>query len=191
MWRGYSSTLRKITESRRSVERMKNTKILLILVLISLALLTSGCEEKKNTEPAEEALQEPVTEFYILGPEGKADNYPTEYVLGESGTVIVGIVNHEQKPVNYTLEVKLEGKSLPLPPDQQHISLEDKETWKKAVTVTPLFEGKNMLLGFSLYNEDEKKVVEGEICPPYRDLNLWINVSQNLSENVSTPLTVV
>jgi len=164
---------------------MKHTKILLILILIILALLSSGCEEKMNAEPRTESLQEPFTEFYILGPEGIADNYPTDYVLGENGTVIVGIVNHEQKPVNYTLEVELEGMSLPLPPDHQYINLEDNETWEKAVTITPPFEGKNMLLGFSLYNENEKKIVEGEICPPYRDLNLWINVSQNLSEDTS------
>lgn len=173
---------------------MKHTKMLFILVLINLTLLASGCEEKKNAELVGESLKEPYTEFYILGPDGKADNYPTDYILGENGTVIVGIVNHEQKPVNYTMEVKLENTSLPLPPDQQYISLEDNETWEKAVTITPPFEGKNMMLGFSLYNEDEKKVLDGDICLPYRDLNLWINVSQNLSsqnfsENVSTPLT--
>jgi len=168
---------------------MKYTKILFILILISLALLASGCEEKKNAELMAESLQEPFTEFYILGPEGKADNYPTDYILGESGTVIVVIVNHEQKPVNYTMEVKLENTSLPLPPDQQYISLGDNETWEKAVTITPPFEGTDMILGFSLYNEDEKKVLEEDIRLPYRDLYLWINVSQNLSENVSTPLT--
>ena len=55
------------------------------------------------------------TEFYILGPQGKADNYPTKYTLGESGTVIMGVVNHEYRPVNYTLEAKLDNKSLSLP----------------------------------------------------------------------------
>lgn len=170
---------------------MKHTKILFIPILISLALLASGCEEKMNAELMTEYLQKPFTEFYILGPEGKADNYPTDYVLGENGTVIVGIVNHEQKPFNYTMEVKLKNTSLPLLPDQKYISLGDNETWEKAVTITPPFEGTNMMLAFSLYNEDEKEVLEGDICLPYRGLNLWINVSQNLSENVSTPLTAI
>lgn len=171
---------------------MKHTKILFILILISLALLASGCEEKRNAEQMTESLTEPFTEFYILGPEGTAENYPTDYVLGESGTVIVGVVNHEQKHVNYTMEVKLEDKSLPLPPDQKYISLGDNETWEKAVTITPPFEGTHMMLGFSLYNEGEKEVLEGDIiCLPYRDLNIWINVSQNLSENVSIQLTAI
>ncbi|KKF99464.1 DUF1616 domain-containing protein [Methanosarcina mazei] len=170
---------------------MKHTKILFILILISLALLASGCEEKMNAELMAESLQDPFTEFYILGPEGKADNYPTDYVLGENGTVIVGIVNHEQKPVNYTMEVKLENTALPLPPDQQYISLGDNETWEKAVTITPPFEGTNMILAFSLYNEEEKEVLEEDIRLPYRDLNLRINVAQNTSDNGSTPLTAI
>nr|WP_268767882.1 DUF1616 domain-containing protein [Methanosarcina sp. 1.H.T.1A.1] len=189
--RRYSPTLENIEGNRKSVEKMKHTKILFILILISLALLASGCEEKKNDEQMAESLQKPFTEFYILGPEGTAENYPTDYVLGENGTVIVGIVNHEQKPVNYTMEVKLENTALPLPPDQQYITLGDNETWEKAVTITPPFEGKDMTLGFSLYNEDEKNVLEEGISVPYRDLRLWINVSQNLSENVSTPLTEI
>ncbi len=46
------------------------------------------------------------TEFYILGPEGKASNYTTKYILGEKGTITVGIVNHEYKPVNYKIGIK-------------------------------------------------------------------------------------
>jgi uncharacterized membrane protein len=170
---------------------MRKTKVLALIILISLALFASGCEETKNSEQMKESLQEPFTEFYILGPEGKADNYPTDYVLGENGTVIAGIVNHEHKPVNYTMEVKLENTSLPLPPDQQYISLKDNETWEKAVTITPPFEGTDMMLGFSLYKEGEKNIVEGGFCTPYRDLCLEINVSQNISENDSTPLTEI
>nr|WP_082089459.1 DUF1616 domain-containing protein [Methanosarcina horonobensis] len=167
------------------MEKMKHKKILFILILISLTILASGCEEKKNAELMGEPLKESDTELYILGPEGKADNYPTDYVLGENGTVIVGIVNHEQKPINYTLEVKLEGTPLPLPPDQEYISLEDNKTWEKAVTITPPFEGTHMALDFSLYKEGEKNIVEGGLCTPYRGVFLWINVSQNISENTS------
>lgn len=78
-----------------------------------------------------ESLKEPFTEFYILGPNGTAENYPTDYILGENGTVIVGITNHEQKPVNYTLEVKLKGTSLPLADNQKNICIGNNETWKK------------------------------------------------------------
>jgi uncharacterized membrane protein len=170
---------------------MKHTKILFILILISLALFASGCEEKEPLqEPFTKSLQEPFTEFYILGSDGTAANYPTDYVLGENGTVIVGITNHEQRPVNYTMEVRLEDTPLPLPEDWDNICIEDNETLEKAVIITPPFEGTNMNLQFLLYNNDKKDTFEGDIDLPYRYLNLWINVTQNLTENVSTPLTV-
>ena len=110
------------------------------------------------------------TEFYILGPEGKADNYPTNYSLGQSGNVIVGVVNHEYSPVNYTMELRLQNQSLPLPENFQKISLAHNETWEKPLTITPPVAGQNMKLEFLLFNETEKTI-------PYRDLHLWINVS--------------
>ncbi|MGB9928792.1 MAG: DUF1616 domain-containing protein [Methanosarcina sp.] len=110
------------------------------------------------------------TEFYILGPEGKADNYPTQYILGESGTVIMGVVNHEYRPVNYTVQIKLDNKSLPIPENAQQIQLAHNQTWEKNVNITPSFEGQNMKLEFLLFNETEKNI-------PYRDLHLWINVT--------------
>jgi uncharacterized membrane protein len=110
------------------------------------------------------------TEFYILSPEGKADNYTTKYFLGENGNITVGIVNHEYRPVNYTMEIRLDNKSLPLPANLQHITLVHNEGWEKPVTFTPTFEGKNMKLEFLLFNETNKII-------PYRDLHLWIDVN--------------
>jgi len=149
-----------------------------------------GSLEKAEMLKIAESLQEPFTEFYILGPDGTAENYATDYVLGEKGTVIMRISNHEQKPVNYTMEVKLEDTLLPIPADWKNIRIEDNETLEKAVTITPPFEGTNMMLAFSLYKEDEKDMLEENVSVPYRDLHLWINVTtHNLSKNTSTPLT--
>ena len=144
-----------------------------------------GSLEKAEMLKIAESIPEPSTEFYILGPGGKADNYPTDYVLGENRTVIVGITNHEYKPTNYTMEVKLENISLPLAPEQKYISLGHNETWEKAITITPPFAGTNMMLAFSLYNEDKKDILERDIYLPYRDLHLLINVSQNVTGNTS------
>ncbi len=47
------------------------------------------------------------TEFYLLGPGGMADEYPSHLSLGENATGIVGIVNHEYRTINYTVEVWL------------------------------------------------------------------------------------
>jgi len=110
------------------------------------------------------------TEFYILGHEGKADNYTTKYVIGENGTIIVGIVNHEYRPINYTMEIRLENESLLLPKNLKYITLAHNDTWEEPVTFTPSLVGKNMKLEFLLFNETNKSI-------PYRDLRLWIDVN--------------
>ena len=47
------------------------------------------------------------TEFYILGPEGKAAGYPHNLTSGEDASVIIGIVNHEYRTVDYIVELWL------------------------------------------------------------------------------------
>jgi uncharacterized membrane protein len=50
---------------------------------------------------------EKFTEFYILGPDGKASDYPTNLTVGEEGTIIIGIANHEYRTVSYGVEIWL------------------------------------------------------------------------------------
>jgi len=40
-------------------------------------------------------MTDPYTEFYVLGPDGNASEYPTRLAPGEMGEVIVGVSNHE------------------------------------------------------------------------------------------------
>jgi len=47
-----------IGKNSRSRYKMKHTKILFILILISLALLASGCEEKLSAEEIATKMQE-------------------------------------------------------------------------------------------------------------------------------------
>ena len=50
---------------------------------------------------------EKFTEFYLLGPTGKAEGYPQNLTTQQNATVIVGVANHESHPVNYTIEIWL------------------------------------------------------------------------------------
>ena len=138
------------------------TVVLVLSILISVATLFYVIVTPKEGEH--------FTEFYLLGPGGKAENYTTKFLPGENGTVIVGVVNHEYRPVNYTIELRLENRSLPLPENRKHISLANNETWEEPVTFTPPFEGQNLKLEFLLFNETSGNV-------PYRDLHLWIDVN--------------
>lgn len=139
--------------------------LLVISILASIGSLAYVIGNPKDGES--------FTEFYILGPDKVAENYPTELTPGNSGTVIVGITNHEHRTMDYTMEIRLENHSLPLPENQKYISLDHNETWEEPVTFTPSVEGKNMKLEFLLFNETEKSV-------PYRNTHLWINVTKEI-----------
>ncbi len=52
------------------------------------------------------------TEFYILGPKGKASDYPTKLFVNQTGSVIIGIVNHEYRTMNYTVEIWKIGENI-------------------------------------------------------------------------------
>jgi uncharacterized membrane protein len=52
------------------------------------------------------------TEFYILGSKHLASDYPMNLTLGENATVILGIVNHENTLMNYTIEVWLSNQTI-------------------------------------------------------------------------------
>ena len=45
------------------------------------------------------------TEFYLLGENGKAENYPSNFSINRPETVIIGIHNHEYRNIRYTIEI--------------------------------------------------------------------------------------
>jgi uncharacterized membrane protein len=106
------------------------------------------------------------TEFYVLGPTGKVEGYPTTMTLGESGTVILGVVNHEYNEVAYTIVIRLDGETVGT---IEGIGLEHEGKWEQAVTFTPDKAGEKLKLEFLLYMNGEAE--------PYRSLHLWITVN--------------
>ncbi len=137
------------------------TILILISILVSVAMLvyvvvTPGQGEK-------------FTEFYILGPEGMADDYPTVLGPDESATVIVGIVNHEYKNVNYSVKLILDNEHISIPDNWDSISLAHDETFEQNLTFTPHEAGNDMKLQFLLYKEKA-------FTKPYKHLHLLITV---------------
>ncbi|NLB00311.1 MAG: DUF1616 domain-containing protein [Methanomicrobiales archaeon] len=74
---------------------------ILSVVLIAAVLIAIATTVFIITTPKE---GEKFTEFYILGPRGKAADYPTEFMSGTPQTVIIGIGNHEYRDITYTVE---------------------------------------------------------------------------------------
>ena len=110
---------------------------------------------------------EKFTEFCVLGPGGKAEDYPTNLTVGEEGEVIIGIVNNEYTNTSYQLEVRLNGEVI----DEKSIELilMHTETWESPFTFRATKAGEDQKLEFLLYKDGLK---EPEPC---RSLHLWVD----------------
>lgn len=117
---------------------------------------------------APQATTEPRTEFYILGPGGEASGYPTNLTVGETGTVIVGITNHERKSVTYTVQLRLDNRTT----ESRVVTVDQGQTWENEFSFTPESRGEKKLW-ISLYRGQSPNAT-GE---PYRELWLLVNVT--------------
>jgi uncharacterized membrane protein len=147
-----------------------NTVSLVLAVVIAVTIVGLGYVAVNTSRVGEK-----FTEFYILGPYGKAENYPTELKVGEEGKVIVGIVNHEQENTSYRVEVWIDGEQTMLriggeDMDEVSVELKPEEKWEQEVGFVPQRAGEKQKVEFVLYKEGEPYFKE----PPY----LWIDVEE-------------
>jgi uncharacterized membrane protein len=111
------------------------------------------------------------TELYILGPGKTAQDYPDEFILGESKPVIVGISNHENRDQPYTLIVSLSS------PDgsngavlhTEKVTVLNEQATEIGIVIKPDRTGAKMKLNFALYKGDDMTF-------PYRECYRWVNV---------------
>ena len=181
-------------EGERSWVDKALTVILILSIIASVAALVYVVVTPKEGEK--------FTEFYILGPGGKAYDYPTEVRAGNNSMVIVGVVNHEYRRTNYTMEIQLNNtppidillngteennslsnettmlsareydRSAPIVPIlKMNLSLPHNQTWERTVSYVLDEPGDRQKLQFLLYKEDN-------FTAPYRDLHLWVNVTE-------------
>jgi len=110
---------------------------------------------------------EKFTEFYILGPGSKAQDYPKEAIVDQPVYLIMGIVNHEHQTTSYRVEIKTNGEVI----KQLTIgSLEPEQKWEKTISFTPDTTGEKQKFEFYLYKNDEAN-------PCFKDpLCLYIDV---------------
>jgi uncharacterized membrane protein len=108
---------------------------------------------------------ETFTEFYVLGPGGKAEGYPQRVFAGEEAEVILGIVNHEAREARYTVQIRA-GEDLlrTIGP----ITLAHEQKWEERVEFSPSRPGDRVKVEFQLY-------IDGGTTP-YRSLHLWLRV---------------
>ncbi|KCZ71155.1 putative membrane protein [Candidatus Methanoperedens nitroreducens] len=171
---GYGLSFKDITSFYHTI-RSKETKIIpeydpalektLIKAMIIAILLVSAMliyAKVTTREP------EKFTALYILGADGKAENYTAEIRIGDTVTIPVGVENYEYAPVNYTLRVQLGGRTL----KEYYIALGHEDKWLNNVTFVPQLVPS---IAFAGGNRSKLEFLLLKDNQPYRSVHLLVN----------------
>ena len=105
------------------------------------------------------------TEFYILGAENLAQDYPREVRVHADVEVTVGISNREGERADYRVRVFSNDALIS---EGSNISLEDDETIEVVVRFAPVEVGENISIEFRLFEDNHQT--------PCCTLRLWLDV---------------
>jgi uncharacterized membrane protein len=115
-----------------------------------------------------------MTEFYVLGRGGLAEDYPLETAVGEELSVTLGIANQERVAMSYRVEVwamDLWNERRELVNTAGPFTLSPGETMQQAITWQMPWPGDDLAVEFYLF--------AGEAgATPYRSLRLWLDVTE-------------
>lgn len=132
---------------------------------------------------------EKFTEFFILGKDQKAADYPSRLVTGENSSLFIGIGNHEYRTITYTVETWLVSMAFDETTNTSSVRAMDRldrfmvpvshnQTIIRPYTFAPGTTGYNRI-EFLLFNETvPDELVRGmdRINRSYRDLHLWVTI---------------
>jgi uncharacterized membrane protein len=105
------------------------------------------------------------TEFFLLGQNGRAQEYPNQVLLGESINIVVGISNQEKIAGNYRVEIQQGETSLS---QTGPYFLQKGQEIQDIIQFTPQSAGNNVEIRFLLFLDSG--------VSPYRQLSLYLNV---------------
>ncbi|HEX76387.1 MAG TPA: DUF1616 domain-containing protein [Dehalococcoidia bacterium] len=107
------------------------------------------------------------SEFYILGAEGKAQDYPKQVVLGEPVNIFIGVLNHEYQPASYRVKIMVDG----IESNEVNVgTLAHEEKWEERVSFIPEVAGEKQRVDFYLYKNGNDEAYFEE------PLHLYIDV---------------
>lgn len=126
------------------------------------------------------------TELYLLSEDESgelvADEYPTEFVRGEPGSLVVGVDNHEGRPVDYTLVVLAQtvNDTGTVVSEREvrrfHPRVAANDTWLGRHAVVPETTRSRLRLVYLLYEGPAPS--DPSVENAYRRARLWVNVSR-------------
>jgi uncharacterized membrane protein len=132
---------------------------------------------------------EKFTEFFILGENQKAADYPTRLVVGQNSSLYIGIGNHEYRNISYTVETYLVSMSFDEKTNTSSLQAMDRlarftvpvshnQTHIISYGIVPRKTGYNRI-EFLLFNDtipNDRVTGMDRINRSYRDLHLWVTV---------------
>lgn len=117
-----------------------------------------------NPTPGPDRASEQFTEFYLLGPDGTAEGYPSVLAVDQEGSLTVGITNQEGEDASYRIDLLLNGTLTDRITD---IRLDPQERWQRSLTFTLDEPGERQPVELLLYQAGGSQ--------PYRTLRLWVD----------------
>lgn len=167
----------------------ENTLSRILSVILILAVIgTIGTLIYTVTNPK---TGEVFTEFYILGINGEAADYPSSFVLSDGGVISVtygddfvetasvgkitiGIINREQQETIYEVMIEINGEQIDILADSNAvdklgpINLQNDESYESEIGFAPSYAGDDQRMDFIL-------LVDGQ---QYFDdpLHIWIDI---------------
>jgi uncharacterized membrane protein len=142
----------------------KPDKALTIFLLLA-AMAVLGCFGYAVAIPKQ---GEKFTEFYILGPQGTADEYPREAVTGEPVYLMMGIINREQQPISYRLEIRVSGNTVC---QMTTACIDHNQKLEEVISFTPQISGEKQKVEFILYKNNEEQPYSKEPVHLYLDIH--------------------
>jgi uncharacterized membrane protein len=161
------------------------------LILVVAVLVAGGVLAYKVAVPD---VASGFSEFYILGENGKADNYPVYFGIsnnqvvsiqyghqttrkeGGPGTITMVIINREKQNTTYSVAATINDQPMaiyfsgqPLTRIEQ-IKLAEDEKWQQEIGFMPQHSGDNQKVEFLLYKDGEAQ--------PENTLQIWVNVKE-------------
>lgn len=153
----------------------------LTIALVASLLFSAGALAYVVTTPRP---GERFTEFYILGPGGKAADYPTSLNVSEEGAVILGVANHEFEEVAYAVWVDLVGVEIVWNETGGFNETRELNRTTLASFTLTLEHGTNWTQPYAfrvdapgLWKVEFLLFREGDLSAPYRNLHLFVQVA--------------
>jgi len=167
-------------DGKRPVDRVLNIILLIAIVVAIVSTIYVIAVPKEG---------EKFTEFYILGSEGMAADYPTTLWVDQPDSVIIGIGNHEYRNVTYFVEIILVDTEFDTRTntsvirDTKEISnfsidLPHNSTYQEPHRIVADEKGYNQLKFLLFTDSRPPSGIQGQerINQSYRDLHLWIDI---------------